>query len=427
MERTVSDTFKEVFGQDEVYPAGSDPVRCFAPGRVNLIGEHTDYNGGHVFPCALTLGTYGVCRKRSDRRIRLYSVNFPETGIIETNLDDLTPGEDHGWEAYVKGVIWTLMGGAAAGADACCDKSAGRISSGLDIVIGGNLPAGAGLSSSASVEVLIGVMLREQFGLDITNEEIALTGQRAENEYVGMKCGIMDQFASAMGKMDSAIYLDTATLDYEYVPLNLGNRKLIITNTNKKHSLADSAYNDRRRECEEALQIIRSDEALRILRRSADDVTALGDLTPSDFGNVQDLISDPVLLRRAKHAVTENQRTKDAVDVLKAGDLAAFGQLMKESHISLRDDYEVSCPELDCLAETAWEVPGVVGSRMTGGGFGGCTVSIVEEDAVDRFKEVVGSEYRKRFGHDCTFIIESAGDGPKAEALKSNKFVPPET
>ena len=427
MERTVSDTFKEVFGQDEVYPAGSDPVRCFAPGRVNLIGEHTDYNGGHVFPCALTLGTYGVCRKRSDRRIRLYSVNFPETGIIETNLDDMTPGEDHGWEAYVKGVIWALMGGAAAGAGACWDKSAGRISSGLDIVIGGNLPAGAGLSSSASVEVLIGVMLREQFGLDITNEEIALTGQRAENEYVGMKCGIMDQFASAMGKMDSAIYLDTATLDYEYVPLNLGSRKLIITNTNKKHSLADSAYNDRRRECEEALQIIRSDEALRILRRSADTITALGDLTPSEFGEIRDLISDPVLLKRARHAVTENQRTKDAVDVLKAGDLAAFGQLMKESHISLRDDYEVSCPELDCLAETAWEVPGVIGSRMTGGGFGGCTVSIVEEDAVDRFKEVVGSEYRKRFGHDCTFIIESAGDGPKAEALKSNKFVPPET
>ena len=427
MERTVSDTFKEVFGQDEVYPAGSDPVRCFAPGRVNLIGEHTDYNGGHVFPCALTLGTYGICRKRSDRRIRLYSVNFPETGIIETNLDDMTPGEDHGWEAYVKGVIWALMGGAAADAGACCDTSAGRISSGLDIVIGGNLPAGAGLSSSASVEVLIGVMLREQFGLDITNEEIALTGQRAENEYVGMKCGIMDQFASAMGRADSAIYLDTATLDYEYVPLNLGNRKLIITNTNKKHSLADSAYNDRRRECEEALQIIRSAEALRILRRSADTITALGDLTPSEFGKIRDLISDPVLLRRARHAVTENQRTKDAVNVLKAGDLAAFGQLMKESHISLRDDYEVSCPELDCLAETAWEVPGVIGSRMTGGGFGGCTVSIVEEDAVDRFKEVVGSEYRKRFGHDCTFIIESAGDGPKAEALKSNKFVPPET
>ena len=428
MERTVSDAFKEVFGQDEGYPAGSDPVRCFAPGRVNLIGEHTDYNGGHVFPCALTLGTYGVCRKRSDRRIRLYSVNFPETGIIETNLDDMTPGEDHGWEAYVKGVIWAFMkressaAGCAAGSvatdsNASCDASGCAIDRGLDIMIGGNLPAGAGLSSSASVEVLIGVMLRKQFGLDVSNEEIALIGQQAENDYVGMKCGIMDQFASAMGKADSAIYLDTATLEYEYVPLNLGSRKLVITNTNKKHSLADSAYNDRRRECEKALHIVQSEEALGILQRPADTVTALGDLTPSEFGKIQNLIKDPVLLRRARHAVTENQRTKDAVEGLKAGDLAAFGQIMKESHISLRDDYEVSCPELDCLAETAWDVPGVIGSRMTGGGFGGCTVSIVEEDAVDRFKDVVGNEYRRRFGHDCTFIIESAGDGPKAEAL----------
>ena len=431
MEKTVFDAFKNVFGGDgesnrsanisadgsidgsadggtEVYASG--PVCCFAPGRVNLIGEHTDYNGGHVFPCALTLGTYGVCRKRNDRIIRIGSVNFPETGVIETSLDDMAPGTDRGWEAYVKGVIWAFMKRESGAAGCAIDR-------GLDIMIGGNLPAGAGLSSSASVEVLIGVMLRKQFGLDVGNEEIALIGQQAENEYVGMKCGIMDQFASAMGKADSAIYLDTATLEYEYVPLNLGSRKLVITNTNKKHSLADSAYNDRRRECEEALHIVQSEEALEILGRSADTVTALGDLTPSEFGEIQNLIKDPVLLRRARHAVTENQRTKDAVEVLKAGDLAAFGQLMKESHISLRDDYEVSCPELDCLVETAWDVPGVIGSRMTGGGFGGCTISIVEEDAVDRFKDVVGNEYRRRFGHDCTFIIESAGDGPKAEAL----------
>lgn len=458
--------FYKAFGNDgpELSGACSEASFYFAPGRVNLIGEHTDYNGGHVFPCALTLGTYGVCWKRSDRIIRIGSVNFPETGIITGSLDELHPLEDHGWDAYVKGVIWAFLNrassgnaniGGASGSKGCAeelsisdapggtagskgcaeelsggDATGGVIDCGLDIMIGGNLPAGAGLSSSASVEVLIGAMLRDQFGLDVSNEEIALLGQRAENEYVGMKCGIMDQFASAMGKADSAIYLDTATLDYEYVPLNLGSRKLVITNTNKKHSLADSAYNDRRRECEEALKVVQSEEALEILGRSADPVAApgelqqaaepvkaLGGLTPSEFGEIQNLITDPVLLRRARHAVTENQRTKDAVEVLKAGDLAAFGQLMKESHISLRDDYEVSCPELDCLAETAWEVAGVIGSRMTGGGFGGCTVSIVEEDAVDRFREVVRSEYRRRFGCDCTFIIESAGGGPRAEAL----------
>ena len=216
----------------DVYASG--PVCCFAPGRVNLIGEHTDYNGGHVFPCALTLGTYGVCRKRNDRIIRIGSVNFPETGVIETSLDDMAPGTDRGWEAYVKGVIWAFMkressaaGCATGGYTNDSNAAGGVIDSGLDIMIGGNLPAGAGLSSSASVEVLIGVMLRKQFGLDVSNEEIALIGQQAENEYVGMKCGIMDQFASAMGKADSAIYLDTATLEYEYVPLNLGSRKLV--------------------------------------------------------------------------------------------------------------------------------------------------------------------------------------------------------
>ena len=432
MKDTVIREFFKAFGKngtassDEESDEDQKVSCCFAPGRVNLIGEHTDYNGGHVFPCALTLGTYGVCRKRDDRLIRIGSVNFPETGVITGSLDDLAPLADHGWDAYVKGVIWAFMKRESeasarngSGSSRFSDNGSGdsAISRGLDIMIGGDLPAGAGLSSSASVEVLTGAMLRDQFGLEVSNEEMALIGQQAENDYVGMKCGIMDQFASAMGKADSAIYLDTATLEYEYVPLNLGSRKLIITNTNKKHSLADSAYNDRRRECEEALQVVQSKEALEILHRSRDTVTALGDLTPAEFGNIQNLIKDPVLLRRARHAVTENQRTKDAVEVLKVGDLAAFGQLMKGSHISLRDDYEVSCPELDCLAETAWDVPGVIGSRMTGGGFGGCTVSIVEEDAVDRFKDVVGNEYRRRFGHDCTFIIESAGDGPKAEAL----------
>ena len=384
MKNTVKKAFIQEFGS----PEGAG---YFAPGRVNLIGEHTDYNGGHVFPCALTLGTYAVAKKRSDSKLKLSSVNFPESGVLEFGLDEFAPGSDNNWTAYVCGVIYSFM-------------KRFSLDSGLDIMIGGNIPAGAGLSSSASLEVLIGFVLRDLFGFSVTNQELALIGQEAENEYVGVNCGIMDQFASAMGKKDSAIYLDTATLEYDYVPLSLGSRKIIITNTNKKHALNDSAYNDRRRECQEALSLLQKEKA---------SISSLGDLSPYEFDKLSSCLNDPVLFARAKHAVYENQRTKDAVQVLKAGDLSAFGKLMNESHISLRDDYEVSCPELDVLAETAWTVPGVIGSRMTGGGFGGCTISIVEEDAVDTFKKIIGKKYREEVGYDCTFIIESAGDGPR--------------
>lgn len=398
---------------------GEDAEACyFAPGRINLIGEHTDYNGGHVFPCALTFGTYAAVRKRGDDTLRLASVNFPKDGVTTTTIKTLTPLSDDSWTAYVKGVIWAVM-----------NKTQSAIS-GMDIMIGGDVPAGAGLSSSASLEVAVGYMLSDQFGLGISNVDIALLGQKAENEFVGVNCGIMDQFASAMGKKDHAIFLDTNTLEYEYVPLALDGCSIIITNTNKPHSLNDSAYNDRRRECTEALADINAFIEKRAGAENADapaagaenanapaacakTADALCKMSEEDFDEAAAGIKDPVVLKRARHAVTEDKRTRDAVKVLRAGDIAAFGKLMDASHVSLRDDYEVSCPELDLLAETAWEIPGVLGSRMTGGGFGGCTVSIIKDDAVDAYERAAAAKYREAFGYDCTFICAAAGDGPQ--------------
>lgn len=385
MKDKVLEAFKDRYGY-------IDGVRCFfAPGRVNLIGEHTDYNGGHVFPCALTLGTYCAAKKRDDSRIRLYSVNFPDDGVIETDTADLEPLKDTNWTSYVKGVIWAFR---ERGITLPC---------GFDFVVAGDLPAGAGLSSSASLEVLTGETLKVLYDLDVTNTELALIGQQAENGYCGMSCGIMDQFASAMGRKDSAIFLDTGSLEYEYVPLPMDGKKLIITNTNKKHSLVDSAYNDRRRECEEALSDLRKGK----------DIEALCSLEPDEFEELKDLIGDQTALKRARHAVSEDSRTVMAVDVLKKGDLKAFGKLMNESHESLKNDYEVSCDELDVLAEEAQKIPGVLGSRMTGGGFGGCTVSLVEDDAVEDFREKLSSVYKERFGYECSFYVVSAGNGPE--------------
>lgn len=381
----------------KLYGSEGNAACYFAPGRINLIGEHTDYNGGHVFPCALTFGTYVAVRRRNDDILRLASVNFPDDGIITCSIKDLKPLYDDSWTAYVKGVIWAIIEGGR-----------GSIT-GMDILIGGDVPAGAGLSSSASLEVAVGYMLSDQFGLALSNVDIALIGQRAENEYVGVNCGIMDQFASAMGRKDHAIFLDTNTLDYEYVPLALEGCSIIITNTNKPHSLNDSAYNDRRRECGEALEGIN-----RFLASHQEQtIDNLCSLSAEDFDRVKQCISDPVVMRRARHAVTEDQRTRDAVKVLQQGDIAAFGKLMNASHMSLSDDYEVSCPELDLLAETAWTISGVIGSRMTGGGFGGCTVSIIETYAVSEYEETAGKKYREAFGYDCTFIGGAAGDGPR--------------
>lgn len=377
-------TFQNLFGAD------GDIRTYFAPGRVNLIGEHTDYNGGHVFPCALTLGTYAVARKRDDRVLRFYSENFASLGVIETSLDDLVPDEKADWTNYPKGVMWTF------------EKRGYKLPQGLDIAIYGDIPNGSGLSSSASLEVLTGIVLKDMFGFDeITMPEIAQIGQYSENNFNGCNCGIMDQFASAMGKKDNAIFLDTNTLEYEYAPVVLPDAKIVITNSKVKHSLVDSAYNDRRSECETALEELKSEMP----------IVTLGDLTEEEFEAHKDTIKDPVRQLRAKHAVYENQRTIRAVAALKANNIEEFGKLMNESHVSLKNDYEVSCEEIDILVDLAWEIPGVIGSRITGGGFGGCTVSIVKNDAVDTFIEKVGNGYKEQTGNTAEFYVVEVGDG----------------
>ena len=383
MKEKVLSVFKEKYGD------GGDIRMYFAPGRVNLIGEHTDYNGGHVFPCALTIGTYGAARKREDRKIRFYSMNFKDLCVIETSLDELVPDKKAGWTNYPKGVMWAFKG---RGYEMDC---------GLDIAICGDIPNGSGLSSSASLEVLTGTMLKDLYDFPVSMVEIAQIGQYSENNFNGCNCGIMDQFASAMGKKDHAIFLDTSNLNYEYVPVKLGNASLIISVSNKKRRLTDSKYNERRRECEAALKEL----------QSAVNIRSLGELTGEAFEEVREIIKDPVHLKRARHAVYENQRTIQAEKALKERDLKLFGRLMNESHISLRDDYEVTGRELDTLAEAAWNQPGVLGSRMTGAGFGGCTVSIVENGFVDAFIRNVGSFYKKKIGYSADFYKVEIGAG----------------
>ena len=376
---------------NELYGAEGPVSVYFAPGRVNLIGEHTDYNGGHVFPCALTIGTYMAVRKRSDRKLRFYSMNFEGLGVIEDSLDNLTPKDNGEWTNYPKGVIWAFDGRGMK-----CDA-------GLDIALYGNIPNGSGLSSSASLEVVTGYMLKDQYGFDVTNVDLAKIGQYSENDFNGCNCGIMDQFASAMGKADHAIFLDTADLSYTYAPIQLDGAKIVVTNSLVKHSLVTSAYNDRRNESHQALVDL----------QKVVDIKTLGDLTEEQFEAHKDAITDPVARARGKHAVYENQRTIKAVAALEANDLETFGKLMNASHVSLRDDYETSCEECDILAETAWEVPGVIGSRITGGGFGGCTVSLVKDEAVENFKETLTRVYQEKVGKTPEFYVVSIGNGPE--------------
>ncbi len=384
MKEKVLQKFAELYGSAE----GADVY--FAPGRVNLIGEHTDYNGGHVFPCALTIGTFMAAKKRADKKLRFYSMNFDANGVIESSIEGLTPEEAAGWTNYPKGVMWAFAGRGF------------QMDCGLDIMIYGNIPAGSGLSSSASLEVVTGYMLRDLYGFDVTNTEIALIGQYSENNFNGMNCGIMDQFASAMGKKDNAIFLNTADLSYEYAPIVLEGAKLLVTNSNVKHKLVDSKYNERRSECETALKEL----------QEVIGINGLGDLTGEQFETYQSAIKDEVRRKRAKHAVYENQRTIQAVAALKNRDIEQFGKLMNASHVSLRDDYEVSCEEIDVLVEEAWKIDGVIGSRITGGGFGGCTVSIVKDEAVDTFRNQVGAAYEARTGKKADFYIMDIGDGP---------------
>ena len=389
MQQQLVKKFQELFGE------GGDIRFYFSPGRVNLIGEHTDYNGGHVFPCALTIGTYGVARKREDRKIRLYSENFSKMGVIETSLDDLVYRDSAGWTNYPKGIVWTFQ------------EKGYPVETGFDMLMYGNIPNGSGLSSSAYVELLMGIILKDLLGYeDLTMINLALMGQYGENNFNGMNCGIMDQFAIAMGKKDHAIFLDTQNLQYEYAPIRMDGYKIVIAASNKKRRLTDSKYNERRAECEKALKDIQSVKMIH----------ALGELTEEGFEQIKDAVKDPVCRKRAKHAVYENQRTIKAVKALRNNDLETFGKLMNASHVSLRDDYEVTGKELDTLVEAAWKQEGVVGSRMTGAGFGGCTVSIVKEEAVDAFIKNVGEIYEKEIGYGADFYVVEIGDGTRRTA-----------
>lgn len=376
--------FSEIFGNNEevnVY---------FAPGRVNLIGEHTDYNGGHVFPSALTIGTYAAARKNKEGLFRFYSMNFENLGIISIPLKDFAYKKEDDWTNYPKGVIWALR------------EKGYEIEEGLDIVYYGNIPNASGLSSSASVEVLTGYILKELFALNIDMVQIALVSQFAENKFNGVNCGIMDQFSIAMGKKDHAIFLDTSNLEYEYAPIKLAAAKIVIACSNKKRGLGDSKYNERRQECEDALALL----------KTVVNINSLGELSEEEFEQHKAVIQDEIKIKRAKHAVYENQRTIKAVKALKEGNLQLFGQLMKDSHISLRDDYEVTGIELDTLFDAAWEQEGVIGSRMTGAGFGGCTVSIVKEDCVDSFVKNVENIYLEKIGYSADLYVVDIGDGP---------------
>ena len=384
MKEIIKTKFEELFGNE-------GDIKCyFAPGRVNLIGEHTDYNGGHVFPCALTIGTYAVARKRNDKKLRFYSMNFEKLGVLESTIEELQYKKEEDWINYPKAMIWALKGEGY------------YIDTGFDIVYYGNIPNSSGLSSSASIEVLTGFVLKDLFNLDLDMVKLALLGQKAENQYVGINCGIMDQFIIANGKKDCAVFLDTASLEFEYAPVKLENEKIVIINTNKKRGLGDSKYNERRAECEKALEELQ--EKL--------DIKTLGELTEEQFEKYKYLIKDKNRQKRAKHAVYENQRTIKAVKALQENNLELLGKLMIASHDSLRDDYEVTGIELDTLVEESLKQEGVLGARMTGAGFGGCAVSIVKTDKVDEFVENVGKAYKEKIGYKADFYVVEIGNGP---------------
>lgn len=372
------------------YGDAQDARVYFAPGRVNLIGEHIDYSGGYVLPCALTLGTYGVVRKREDEKICFYSMNFSEDGVKETHVGTYQIEDETDWTNYPKGVMWAFA------------EKGMKLSCGMDLLFFGDLPAGAGLSSSASLEVLTGFILCDLYGFEVSGEELALLGQRAENEFCGVNCGIMDQFAVAMGKKDQAILLKTSDLSYEYIPVKLPGVKIVIANSNKKHSLNESKYNERRQECDTALGEL----------QQAIGINNLCDLDDKTFDAYQIMIKDETRQKRAHHAVYENERTKNAAEALRANDVLTFGQLMKESHRSLSEDYEVTGEEMDALAEAAWQQEGVIGSRMTGGGFGGSTVSLVREEYVDSFIKETGKLYTEKTGLKADFYLVEIGGGP---------------
>ncbi|MBU9712840.1 galactokinase [Evansella tamaricis] len=361
----------------------------FAPGRVNLIGEHTDYNGGLVFPCALNIGTYAAVRKREDNKILLYSDNFSDKGVMEFSLSDLNKNNEHDWANYPKGVIYIMEKHGLVG------------SYGFEAVFFGNIPNGAGLSSSASIELVTALLWDElnEFGVD--RLELVKMCQEAENEYIGVNCGIMDQFSIGLGKKDHAILLDCDTLDFEYAPVRLGECQLVIANTNKRRGLADSKYNERRLECEEAVREL----------QTAVDISNLCELSLREFEGIKQHISRPIVMKRARHAITENERTKQAAIKLKEGDLIGMGQLMNESHQSLKDDYEVTGEHLDALVEAAWEEEDVLGARMTGAGFGGCTINLIKNRNIEEVLSRIAKKYEARTGLNPEFYTVEVGHG----------------
>lgn len=371
----------------EIYKKEADSV-FFAPGRVNLIGEHTDYNGGYVFPCALSFGTYLLISKNDSGRMNFHSLNQADS--LSLSSAELRERLEKSWVNYPLGVIAQFL------------KRGVAIDSGFDLLFWGNVPDGAGLSSSAALEVVTAFAFNEVLGCGFDRTELAKIGQKAEHEFALVNCGIMDQFASANGKKDHAIFLDCNTLEYELVPVKLEGIKVLISNTHSPHKLDSGAYNQRVAECKKAVELISTVQPIKYL----------AELSPEAFSEVEHtLLSDPVVHKRARHVVSEVKRTTDAVEALKEGKLELFGQMMNSSHISLRDDYEVTGLELDTMAQEAWKIPGVLGSRMTGGGFGGCTVSLVRDEAIDSFIEKVGAAYKATTGITPDFYVAQIGDG----------------
>lgn len=376
----------------DIFKYGDENLdKFFSPGRVNLIGEHTDYNGGNVFPCAINFGTYAIASKREDNKVRVYSLNFEEEGVKEFTLDNLKNIKEDNWANYVKAVVYSFK------------KDGLKIEKGFDLVVYGDIPNGAGLSSSASLELLISEILKVYNNLDIDTIDMVKLSQKAENEFIGVNCGIMDQFAIGMGKKDKAIFLDTNSLKYEFVPIDLKGIKIVIANTNKRRGLMDSKYNERRSECEEALKDIKEHK----------NINSLGELTEENLDEALSYIKRDVCKLRARHAVLENRRTIKAVELLNKSDISGFGKLMNDSHASLRDYYEVTGIELDTLVDLAQKTEGVIGSRMTGAGFGGCTISLVKEEKVDEFINKVKKGYREKIGYDADFYVAGVGDGTR--------------
>lgn len=385
MQKSMLTTFKEKFDTDK------EPLTFFAPGRINLIGEHTDYNGGYVFPASISFGTYALVSKRDDQIIRFYSMNFPETGVVTIDLDSLDYDTEHDWTNYPKGMMQFMRSQGAS------------ISHGVDVLYYGTIPNSAGLSSSASIEMVTGVFLKALFANSFSQLDLVQIGQQVENEYIGVNSGIMDQFAIGMGKQDHAIHLDTSTLDYTYAPIHLPAHQILIIHTNKARTLQDSKYNERREQCESALNDLQKKL----------DIKHLCDITPDEFERYESLITSPVDKQRAKHAIYENQRTIEALEELKQHNLQQFGKLMNASHQSLKEDYEVTGVELDTIAETAQKQPGVLGARMTGAGFGGCAIAIVEKKYLEQVQQKIQDIYTENIGYEPTFYIANIGDQAK--------------